>query len=57
MLQLVPTPPHFRFFCVGCKQDFSSSERPAYAEVSRDAFRPYQCNRCAEVENARRSAA
>ncbi len=54
LLLRVPVPPHFRYYCNECGQDFSTSERVPFQE-RREPFSPMFCANCAAVENRRRA--
>jgi hypothetical protein len=54
-LKPAPTPPHFRFFCIGCERDFSTKERAAWHTPASSFGDPYYCGTCATVENQRRA--
>lgn len=52
MLVAVPIPPHFRYYCHGCSQDFGTAERAAWQEKGQ-WLKPMWCEKCAFVENRR----
>lgn len=54
LVPIVGVPPHIRYVCAECGEDFGTAERTAYYEPRGNLWQQYWCAVCAAVENRRR---